>query len=295
MKYLKILLILFGVLLGITIAYFSPLIFRKTDKKAPPVIERLSERRVAVARGIVETTEKADISSKVTALIKKILADENEDVKRGQLLVIMDSRDVAAQLNEAEASVVKAEANYQRARSHYERYDRLYKHGAVALDELEDAKRWIKSAEGELLAANAHLDYVKILLQNYSLKSPIDGIVIKKHLEDGEMAKEGMPVISLANINTLEIKAELDETEVGKIHLGQSVEVLVDAYPGRIYKGKVKKISEDVKRKRVRTFDPSSWIDINSQEITIKLDSYEGLKIGMTVDVRFYEDKPVGR
>jgi len=295
MKYLKVLLILLAIFLGIAIAYFSPLILRKAGKKTPPVIERVSEHRTAVARGIIESVESADVSSKVTALIKKILVDENEYIKRGQLLVIMDSKEVAAQLGEAEASIVTAEANYQRARLRYERYERLYKHGAVTLDELEESKRWIKSSEGELLGANARLDYVKTLLQNYILKSPIDGIVIKKHLKDGEIAKEGMPVISLANIDIMEVKAELDETEVGKIFLGQRVEVLVDAYPGRIYKGKVKKISEDVKRKRVRTFDPTSWMDINSQEITIKLDSYEGLKIGMTVDVRFYDDKPMGK
>jgi RND family efflux transporter MFP subunit len=276
--------------MGIAIAYFLPIILREQLREKMPVIEEVPVHRAAVAKGIVESTDEAEISSKVTALIQKIMVTENKNVKKGQALVILDSSEVEALIKEAEASTIKADADYEKDRIDYERYERLYKNDAITLDVLEDAKRQFKSSEGRLLEVDARLEHVKAVLQNYILYSPINGIVTTKHREVGEIAREGLPILSIASTDKLRVKAELDETDVGKVRVGQKVEVLVDAYPGRVYNGKVEKISEDVKRKSVKSFDPVAWIDINSQEITIKLDSFDGLKIGMTVDARFYPD-----
>jgi RND family efflux transporter MFP subunit len=290
MRRFKVLIILIIVLIGIAIAYFWPLILRERVRGKTPIVQEVPVRRVATAKGVVESTDEAEISSKVAGLIQRIMVSENENVKKGQTLVILDKSEVEAQIKEAEALTIKANANYEKDRINYERYERLYKNNAVTLDELEDLRRKLKSSEGELLEAEAQLEYAKAILRNYILHSPINGIVTEKHLEIGEIAREGLPILSIVNTDKLRIKAELDETDVGKVHVGQKVEVFVDAYSERIYKGYVEKISADVKRKSVRTFDPVAWMDINSQEITIKLDSFDGLKIGMTVDARFYPD-----
>jgi RND family efflux transporter MFP subunit len=237
---------------------------------------------------VVVSQKEAEISSKVVGLIRKILVSENEYVTKGQTLVVLDDEEIRAQVKEAEALTIKAAANYEKALSDYERYERLYKNDAVSLSILEEFKRQLKFSEGELLRAEAQLARAKATLRNYILRSPINGVVIRKYLEVGEMANIGVPILTLANTDLLEIKTELDETDVGKVYVGQKAEVTTDAYPGHVYKGIVEKISEDVQRKRIRTFDPLAWVDINSQEITVLLDSFEGLKIGMTVEVRFY-------
>ncbi len=289
MKRFSVLLILVLVLVGIVIVYFWPLIFKKQIREKIPTTEAISASRAA-AKGVIESIDKAEISSKVVGLIQKIMVAENENVKKGQTLVILDSKEAEAQIKEAEASVKKADANYEKGRIDYERHERLYKNNAITLDVLEDTEKYLKSSKAELLEANARLEYARSLLRNFALKSPIDGVVTKKYLEVGEVAKEGIPLLSVANMDNLKVRAELDETDVGKVYVGQGVEVLVDAYPGRIYNGNVTKISEDVKRKVVKTYDPIAWMDINSQEVTINLDSFEGIKIGMTVDVRFRSD-----
>ncbi len=283
------------VLIGIVIAYFGPVIFKKPAEEKTRPVETTSLSRVAVAKAVIESIDTADISSKVIGLIQKITVAENEDVKKGQTLIILDSKEAEAKTTEAEASVKKAIADYEKARTNYERYERLYKNSAVTLDEMENSTRLLKSTGAELAGAHARLEYAKTFLRNFTLKSPIDGIVTKKYLEEGEVAREGNPILSVADMNNLKVKAEVDETDVGKIYVGQRVEVLADAYPGRIYNGKVTKVSEDVKRKVVKTYDPIAWMDINSQEVTIHLDSFEGLKIGMTVDARFYSEKQANR
>ncbi len=279
------------ILTGIVIAYFGLSIFKKPAGEKTRQVEAASPSRVAMARGVVESIDKADVSSKMTGFIQKIMATENERVNKGQPLIILDSKEAEAQVLEADASVKKADANYEKARLNHERYERLYKSTAVTLDELEDARRLLKSTEAEILQSNARLEQAKSFLKNFTLKSPIDGVVTRKYFEVGEVAREGIAILSVANPDNLKVKVELDETDVGKVQVGQRVEALVDAYPGRVYSGKVKDISPDVKRKSVRPFDPATWTDINTQEITVGLDSFEGVKIGMTVDVRFYSDK----
>jgi len=288
MKRFKVLLIFLIVLIGIIIVFFGPIILREPSKRDVLKERKVLPHAIVVAKGVVESRDEVEVSSKVSGLIRDITVAEGESVKKGQTLVILDNKERRAQIREAEALTKKASANYEKAKTDYKRYERLYENDAVSLDALEEFKRQLKFTEAELLEANARLDRAKAVLQDYTLKSPIDGIVTTRHLEIGEIARKGVPILTLANLDTLKIKAELDETDVGKIHVGQRAEVITDAYPGKVYNGNVEKVSEDVKRKRIRTFDPTAWIDINTQEITIALDSFEGLKIGMTVDVKFY-------
>jgi len=285
---LKALLVFFIVLIGIAIAFFGPLILREHTRRKTEAEKKLITPSLIVAKGVVVSQKEAEISSKVVGFIRKILVAENEYVTKGQPLVVLDSEEIKAQLKEAEALKIKATADYEKALKDYKRYERLYKNDAVTLDMVEEFKRRLDLSKGELLRTEARLARLKAVLKNYTLRSPINGVVIRKHLEVGEIANIGVPILTLADIDSLKIRTELDETDVGKVYIGQRAEVTTDAYPDRVYTGVVEKISEDVKRKRVRTFDPLAWMDINSQEVTVLLDSFEGLKIGMTVEVRFY-------
>ncbi|MBI4688261.1 MAG: efflux RND transporter periplasmic adaptor subunit [Nitrospirae bacterium] len=287
MKKSNALIILFLLLLlGIGIAFFSPILLKERGKREKPLLQKIPPPVVA-AKGIVESEDIAEISSKHTGLIKKILIKEGGNVKQGQVVVIIDDNTVRVQLREAEAVVLKAQADYIKTKADYERYERLHKEGAVTLAEFEEHQRQFKTAESELLRTRAQVDYIKTLLDNYMLISPISGVATERHLEAGEVAREGAVILTLSNTNRLRITAQVDETDIGKIQVGQTAQATTDAYPERVYTGKVKRVSHDIKRKKIRAFDPVGWLDISTQEVTISLDSYEGLKIGMTVDVRF--------
>ncbi len=290
MKRFKVLLIIVIVLIGIIIAFFGPIILKEPGRKDVFKENEALLHPVVAAKGIVESIDKVEISSKVLGLIQDISVVEGENITKGQKLVILQNKESREQIIEAEALTKKAGANYEKAKIDYERYKRLYENDAATLNELEEFKRQLKLAEAELIETNAKLERAIAVFQDFVLKSPIDGVVTMENLEIGEIARKGIPILTLADLDNLKITAELDETDVGKVHIGQRVEVLTDAYSGKIYKGKVEKISDDVKRKSIRTFDPTAWIDINTQEITIVLDSFEGLKMGMTVDVKFYPE-----
>lgn len=270
---------------------------RVDGEEATNMTERITEEKAVssppkiIARGVVVSEANADVSSEVLGLIQEILVDEDEHVTKGQTLVILDDQEIKAQLKEAKALMKKAKAEYEKAIVDHDRYERLYRSGAVPLAVFEEFKKRLKLSESELLRAKARLARLKTILQDHRLRTPINGTAIAIYHKAGEVVTPGSPVITVTNMDVLKVKAELDETDVGKVHVGQRVEVKTDAYPDRIYSGMVEKTSMDVKRKRIRSFDPMAWMYINTQEIIIKLDSHEGLLMGMTVDVIFLSEE----
>ena len=207
----------------------------------------------------------------------------------------------------------RAEAVYEKAKGDYERQKRLYSKNATTYVELERAEENIKVAAEELNEAMTNLQkfrkgareeeieqtraeverfaselkYNNALLKDYIIQSPFNGLIVERLRKANETVDIGTPVLRLINTDKLRVRAELDETDVGKVMEGQKVEIYTDAYKGKIYRGEVYKVVQAVKRKRQRTFDPMASFDINTQDTYIRLDDYSGLKSGMSVTVRF--------
>ena len=135
--------------------------------------------------------------------------------------------------------------------------------------------------------AAAELKFTQATLQDYTILSPIDGLIIKRSAETGETVDIGTPLFTIIDPDNLRIWAELEETDAGKVINGQEVVVEADAFPGKQFKGKVTQVSSAVQRKQQKSFDPAASFDINTQKILIALDDYSGLVHGLTVTVLF--------
>ena len=125
------------------------------------------------------------------------------------------------------------------------------------------------------------------MLNDYTILSPIDGLVADRYRDVGETVDEGTHLMHLINPHKLRIRVELEESDVGKVLKGQPVEISVDAYKERVYRGRVYKVSPILHKYSLRVFDPSAAYDINAQNIYAKLDDFSGLKHGMQVTVKF--------
>lgn len=213
----------------------------------------------------------------------------------------------------ARSNVNRANAIYGKAKDEYERQKRLYEKDVNTLIELERAEEKMKVAAEQLNESKANLQkllkgvrkeeieqakaaveracsdlkYYNALLEDYTISSPINGVVVEQYKDADETVDIGTPLLKLINPEKLRILAELEETDVGKVKEGEPVEVYADAYKDKIYRGKVYKVFPAVKRKSQRTFDPMASFDINTQNIFIRLDNYSGLKNGMTATVKF--------
>ena len=115
----------------------------------------------------------------------------------------------------------------------------------------------------------------------------MDGKVTRKLVEPGEAVDVSMPLIVLGDLRKVIVKAEVDETDTGKVLLGQKAEITADAYPGRVFAGKIYEIGQSVGRRKVRPEDPAKIQDMKVLETKIEVvEGGEDLKLGMTVEVR---------
>ncbi|MCX7781343.1 MAG: efflux RND transporter periplasmic adaptor subunit [Negativicutes bacterium] len=197
-------------------------------------VERGDVLSVVAATGSIQPLNSVDISSKITAQIKEVKVKENDEVKAGQVLVILEDDDLRPQLVQAQERVANAAANL-------ERNQRLNQIGAVP-DQQLDALRM------EYKIAQASYEQILSKVNETVIKSPIDGIVIGKPLPAGEMVAQGVSnptvIMTVADMSKMQIEAQVDQTDIGKIAVGQKVIFTVDAYPDKKFHGVVANISK---------------------------------------------------
>jgi HlyD family secretion protein len=272
-----------------------------------PVREMRVDEGDAVAKG--DTLAMID-SDKTAAKLAEAEAGVSEAGARlRQMVAGFRSEDVAMAKDRAN----RAEAVYLRAEDEYRRQERLYQKDAATLQERDRAEERMKVASAEwneakssllkyrkgerrenvdaaraaLSRGNAEVNYYRALLADHTITSPIDGVVTERLQKRGEMVDPGTPILRLINPAKMRVRAEVDETDSGKVRVDSKVEVTSDAFPGKVHRGAVTRVLPHVKRKAQKTFDPMASYDINTEQIYISLESLAGLKNGMTVTVRF--------
>lgn len=195
--------------------------------------ERGDISTVVSATGSITPVDMVDISSKITAQIKEVLVKENEPVKAGQTLVILEDSGLQAQVTQVKERLNNASVKYERT-------ERLHSIGAASKEQLDDSSM-------EYNIAKASYDQVMSNLNETVVTSPIDGSVIGKPLSAGEMVAQGVSnptvILTVADMSKMQIAAQVDQTDIGKVAIGQKVRFTVDAYPGKQFTGIVSTIS----------------------------------------------------
>lgn len=197
-------------------------------------VERGNISATIAATGTIKPVNMVDISSKITGLIEELKVQENEPVKAGQVLVILDDTRLQAQVSQAKERLNNAAANY-------ERNQRLNTIGAVSDQQLD-------SSRVDYKVAQASYDDAMSQLNETVIKSPIDGVVIGKPIPAGQTVAQGisnpMVILTVADMSKMQIETQVDETDIGKIKVGNTASFTVDAYPGRSFTGTVSRISQ---------------------------------------------------
>jgi len=115
----------------------------------------------------------------------------------------------------------------------------------INLRKIETAEKEVEAAEARLDAAKASLDLTEIQLSYTELKAPFDGIIISRNVEPGEVVSPGQEVISMADLSEVDLKVFVGETDIGRIKPGRQVDVKIDTFPDKIYRGRVSFISPE--------------------------------------------------
>lgn len=180
--------------------------------------------------GLLSTENEARLSFKIGGIIDNILVKEGQFVKRGQLLASLKSTEIAAQVQQVELSLEKAQRDYQRASN-------LYKDSVATLEQLQNAKTGVDIARQNLQQVNFNQQYAKIY-------APVDGFIVKKMGNLGELASSGTPVLFMSSASGNSkwiLKAGLADREWALVEKGNKASVTIDAFPGKTFTGIVSK------------------------------------------------------
>lgn len=215
---------------------------------------------LVTATGSVQPTEQVDISSELSGTVRDVNVDYNSTVKSGEVLALLDTNKLEAdlkssraKLNSAKANVVKANADMQSAGTSLERLKSLVRSNVSTQQSLDDASYKYDSAvaakqinEAEVLASEADLQLAEVNLAKAKIISPIDGVILTRSVNPGATVAASLsaPILFTiaGDLKKMELQVDVDEADVGQIAVGQKAKFTVDAYPDRTFPAEIEQI-----------------------------------------------------
>jgi HlyD family secretion protein len=249
-------------------------------------ISRGNVNNIITASGALEAVETVEVGTQVSGVIQKIYVDYNSQVKRGQLLAQLDETPLRAQLDQSKASVDQAEAQVKYQKATYDRYKTLIEKKLIAQTDFDLQEYNYNNAVAALKQARSNYDRNKINLEYATITSPIDGIILKRSVDEGQTVAASFntpTMFIIANdLTQMQVEANVDEADIGKVFEGQRVNFTVDAYPELVFDGTVTQI-------RMQPVETSTVITYTVVVTAPNPD--KKLMPGMTASVSFYPEE----
>jgi HlyD family secretion protein len=211
----------------------------------------LSTRDITVqveAAGTVEPVMTVEVKSKASGEIFEMHVEIGDEVRAGELLLRVDPRVPEATLRQAVADSILAQAELETSQSQLRRVEQLHESESVTEVEWEDARLAVASGRASLIRAARSLEDARISAEDTEVRAPLTGVVIDKRVEEGSVitsatgASAGSILLTMANLDTVQVRSLVDETDIGRVEPGLQVTITVDAYPNRPFRGRVQKI-----------------------------------------------------
>jgi HlyD family secretion protein len=246
------------------------------------------------ATGTLQAVTTVQVGTQVSGTIKELHADFNSLVKRGQIIARLDPSLFETQIEQARANLIRAQADLERlkvtlddARTKLARAKELASRQLIPQSELDTAdvtvrstEAQIRSSQAQVTQAEASLNQNQVNLAHTVITAPIDGLVISRNVDVGQTVAASMSAPTLfvlaADLTKMQVVANLDESDVGRIRPGQHVAFRVDAYPAEDFGGTVAQVRlQPIVQQNVVTY--ATVIDVPNPELK--------LKPGMTANV----------
>lgn len=221
--------------------------------------------------GVLISAQTVNVVSKLSGQVTSLDADTGSAVKAGETLITLETKMLDAQLEQAQASLQAAQAAQQAAldkaaldkigldaaQKAYNRTKELFDSAAASQSQLDDAtsnldlkkKQYeistgsaLQQAQASVNVAQASINNIKVQMENATITSPINGIVTNRNINPGEIASPGTPLLTLADTATLKLKGTVSQEIVPLIQTGEEINVTVDIYPNKAFKGKIESI-----------------------------------------------------
>lgn len=244
-------------------------------------------RRIA-AEGRVVTYPGAEVrvGSDRAGRIVEVRVIEGATVRKGDVLAVLESDELAASVSAAAARLAEAEAEVRLAELTRERRQALVAERIAARSDLDEAERDLDIARARRATAAAETARLQAQLRKMRIRSPIDGTVIARAVDPGETVEPGDPVATIADLRRLRIEGEADEADAGALAVGSEVEVSADGFPGEAWAGRIEELADSVTLRALKPQDPGRPTDTRILAVKVALSQPTPLRLGTTVELK---------
>ena len=261
-------------------------------KAAAPVVYQalpVEHRDIVVsaqASGTVQPDTVVEVKSKASGEILDLRVETGQLVKRGTMMVRVDPRNPRNQVAQAQADLEVAQAQLANATSQKRRADALFETQSITEQEHETALLDYANAKANVVRAKVAVETAKDQLDDTNVLAPITGTIIEKDVERGQVISSptkdvggGTVLLKMADLGLVQVRTLVDETDIGKIQVGQRATVTVDAFPNRPFEGSVLKIEPQAQTEQNVTMFP----------VLVRIDNRAGLlRPGMNAEVEIH-------
>jgi HlyD family secretion protein len=240
----------------------------------------------AQAAGTIQPDTTVEVKSKASGEILEIRVSLGDLVKRGSLMVKIDPRQPKNAVDQAQAELDVAKAKLANATAQKRRADELFASRSITETEHDSAMLDFANAKSDVVAAQVALENARIQLEDTEVRAPVGGTVIESDVSRGQVISSptkdvggGTVLLKMADLNLVQVRTLVDETDIGKISPGLPATITVDAYPNRPFEGSVLKI------------EPQATVQQNVTMfgVIVRIENREGLlRPGMNTEVEIH-------
>ncbi len=237
--------------------------------------------------GSIKPWREVNVVPDIPGKVAKIYVEEGDRVKPDQVLAELDTRTAQLQLEQAEAGLAVAQASFNSASKDWERTQELHQKGTVSPQQVEKAQLGYEAAKAQLQQARSGLKLAQYHLEVSVMKAPFSGIITGKNMNEGEYINPAMggmgpggSVVTLMDLSEVKVVVQVSESDVGKIRVGQEALITVDAYPGKMFYGKVSNV-HPAANPMSRTFKVE--ITVPNQDLALKAGTDARVKLSVEV------------
>lgn len=276
-----------GLILPLALAGLAGCNRGETQEKQANTDTAPAERRdlviTADASGQIEPLRVVEVKSRASGEVQSIPVETGQELAQGALIAMVDPRDLRNALAQAEADQALAQARVSNTTIQRKRAESLAKQGILSAQDLESTQLQETDAKAQLVKARTNLQLARERMGDVDIRAPIAGTIIEKTVEQGQIIASasgnvsgGTTLVKMADLSTVQARALVDETDIGRVQAGQPATVTVEAYPGRTFRGTVAKV------------EPQAVVDQNVTmfPVLVRLENPERLlKPGMNAEV----------
>ncbi|NTX14372.1 efflux RND transporter periplasmic adaptor subunit [Myxococcus sp. CA056] len=250
---------------------------------AVAVVERRDMEVVAESAGLVEPLRVVEVKSKASGEVLRVLFDTGDKVEKDALLAEIDPRDVQNALAQAQADLDSARVRLNTTEAQRQRMESLRQSGYVTQQEYETTVDAYATARAAKVRAETNLQLAKERSRDVTIRAPSAGTLLERTIQPGQIIASatsnvsgGSTLFKMADLSVMQVRAKVDETDVGQLKAGLKARVTMEAYPGKTFVGEVVKI------------EPQALVEQNVTlfPVLVRLDNPEGLlRPGMNAEV----------